>query len=88
MEPVIYPATITPVAHPDRIKRPESGRDKGKESPFTRYLRRRQEDPDGHDPPEDENAGRDPTASAESRDSGRVDATGEGPVKKLIDVRV
>ena len=92
MEPVIYPTAIPPVAHPDRIQRSESRRDNGKESAFARTLRRRQEDPDARDAPED---GGCPSgdASAEPREGdGKADAgpaaDGQGTARRLIDVRV
>lgn len=93
MEPVHYPAAVAPVAHPDRIKRPDPRRDSGKESAFARYLRRRRDDPDEHDAPEDADPGRDSTTVIEHPErAGRSDAadetTGQGPSKKLIDVRV
>lgn len=93
MEPVIYPTTIAPVAHPDRVKRPEPRRDGDRESAFARYLRRRQEDPDARDSPEDADSRPAAAPAAERRESaGGTTAVPEpadpGAAKKLIDVRV
>jgi hypothetical protein len=93
VEPVIYPTAIVPVAHPDRIKRPEPRRDNGKESAFARYLRRRQGDADAHESPADAEPPPSPAHAAETRESsGGANATQEpadqGASKKLIDVRV
>ncbi len=93
MEPVIYPTAIPPVAHPDRIKRSEPRRDNGKESAFARYLRRRQEDPDARDSPEEaETPPGVPPAAEPREEAGGADA-GHAPAeqraaRKLIDVRV
>jgi len=93
VEPVIYPTTIAPVAHPDRVKRPEPKRDGDRESAFARYLRRRQEDPDARDSPEDADSRPAAAPAAERRESaGGATAVPEpadpGAAKKLIDVRV
>jgi len=93
VEPVIYPTTIAPVAHPDRVKRPEPRRDGDRESAFARYLRRRQEDPDARDSPEDAEPRQAAALAAEHRESvGGANAVPEpadsGAGKKLIDVRV
>jgi hypothetical protein len=93
VEPVIYPTTIAPVAHPDRVKRPEPRRDGDRESAFARYLRRRQEDPDARDSPEDADSRPAAAPAAERRESaGGATAVPEpadpGAAKKLIDVRV
>ena len=82
MEPVIYPTTIAPVAHPDRVKRPEPRRDGDRESAFARYLRRRQEDPDARDSPEDAESRQAAAPAAELRESAggaNVGARGRGP---------
>lgn len=92
MEPVIYPTTIAPVAHPDRVKRPEPRRDGDRESAFARYLRRRQEDPDARDSPEDAESRQAAAPAAELRESAGENSVHEaadpGAAKKLIDVRV
>ena len=93
MEPVTYPTAIPPVAHPDRIKRSEPRRDNGKESAFARYLRRRQEDPDARDAPEDEAPPPGAASAAEHGQSGGETDAGNavaapGAARKLIDVRV
>jgi hypothetical protein len=93
VEPVIYPATIAPVAHPDRVKRPEPRRDGDRESAFARYLRRRQEDPDARDSPEDAESRQAAAPAAELRESAGGEnsvheAADPGAAKKLIDVRV
>lgn len=93
MEPVIYPSVIPRVAHPDRVKRSEPRRDNGKESAFARTLRRRQEDPDARDAPEDEAPPPDAASAAEPREGGGRRDDGHAPAepgaaRKLIDVRV
>jgi hypothetical protein len=93
VEPVIYPTAIPPVAHPDRIQRSESRRDNGKESAFARTLRRRQEDPDARDAPEDGGSppgaasAAEPRAGAGGTDAGPA-ADEQGAAGRRIDVRV
>ena len=53
MEPVIFPTTIAPVIQADRVKRAKSRRDSGRDSAFSRQLRREQENPsDAQEPAE------------------------------------
>lgn len=90
MESVSYPVTIAPVAHPDRIRRSETRRDSGRESAFARTLRRRREDPDTEDSPEDGTPERGPVpeegaAAGQGANDGPPD---DGAPRKLIDVRV
>lgn len=90
MEPVSYPVTIAPVAHPDRIRRSETRRDSGRESAFARTLRRRRENPDTQDPPEDGTPER-PAILEEGEAAAKAAVEGppdDGAPRKLIDVRV
>jgi hypothetical protein len=91
MEPVIFPTTIAPVIQTDRVKRAKPRKDSGRDSPFSKQLRREQENPGDPQPAPEEDAAAAGEADAESpgarrlpRDDGRAAA----PFKKLIDVRV
>jgi hypothetical protein len=77
------------VAHPDRIQRSETRRDSGRESVFARTLRRRREDPDTQDPPEDGTPERGPVPEDGAAAQGAIDGPpDDGAPRKLIDVRV
>lgn len=95
MEPVIFPTTIAPVIQADRVKRAKPRKDSGRDSHFSKQLRREQENPGDPQPAPEEEAEAAAAASAEAeaeipgarrlpRDDGRAAA----PFKKLIDVRV
>ena len=95
MEPVIFPTTIAPVIQTDRVKRAKPRKDSGRDSRFSKQLRREQEHPSDPQPaPEadedaasaaaDEAGAESPGARRLPRDDGRAAAS----FKKLIDVRV
>jgi hypothetical protein len=95
MEPVIFPTTIAPVIQTDRVKRAKPRKDTGRDSGFSKQLRREQENPVDPQPAPEEDAEDAPAAAGEAdpespgarrlpRDDGRAAAA----FKKLIDVRV
>ena len=94
MEPVIFPTTIAPVIQTDRVKRTKSRKDSGRESAFSRQLRKEQKNPSDAQAPEEEGADASagtaadeeaeaPGARRTSPDDGQVKES----FKKLIDVR-
>ena len=95
MEPVIFPTTIAPVIQTDRVKRAKPRKDSGRDSHFSKQLRREQENPADPQPAPEEAAEAAEAAAGEAdaespgarrlpRDDGRAAA----PFKKMIDVRV
>lgn len=94
MEPVIFPPTIAPVIQTDRVKRTKPREESGKESAFTKQLRKEQENPDDPQPTaeDDENASSASPAEEDEDSSGRRIPQDDGrvnePSKKVIDVRV
>ena len=94
MEPVIFPTTIAPVNHPDRVKRTKARKDSGKESALGKQLRKEQQNSSDPQQAAEEEEDAVPASEAQEdedestrripQDDGRV----QEPSKKLIDVRV